>query len=118
MRNATAKPIAPIANFNEEVDEMPPKGGPVGGPMDAKRSASVPARRNKKPKKNNDAIEGHVADVMHQIAANAKMSPGQLALGPPMPLARARGKGKAKADSRNDGLETIMECNDWATTPT
>ncbi len=76
-RNATAKPIAPVVNFKEKVGATPPKGGPVGGPMDAKRSTYVHLRRNKTPKKINDAIEGHVAEVMQQIAVHSKMSPSQ-----------------------------------------
>ncbi len=85
--------------------------------MDAKRRASVPVRRNTKPNTDNYAIEGRVADVMQHTAAHAKMSPGQLALGPSMPLVRAQGKGKAKATRRNDGLETIMEHNDAGDDP-
>ncbi len=50
--------------------------------------------------KNKDAIEGHVANETQQIAANAKKSPGHLALGPPMPLVRARGKGKTKENQQ------------------
>ncbi len=87
--------------------------------MDAKRSTSAPARRNAKPEGNRDAIEGHVADVMLQIAANQETSPGPFALGKPMCLVRARGKGKAKAKPtrRNGGMETIMEYNDVGDDP-
>ncbi len=85
--------------------------------MDAKRSTSVPARRNRKPKKYSTAVEGRVADVMQKYAATAKIAPSQLALGPPMPLAIVRGKGKAKAKNRNYTLETTMEYIDVGDDP-
>jgi len=107
-------PLAPIVNFADMMDEKPPQGGPIGGPMS--EGSVPPFPRNKKPRttRNKKVKED---DVLKQIADMSKLGPGQQALAPPVPLVRPRGKGKAKAKRNNGGLATIMEYNDIGDDP-